>query len=299
MRRNTVKSILHYEGNPIRPPSEASSIILQVAAGCPHNRCTFCGAYQGLKYHRKPADALTADLEFAARYCKRQDRVFLADGDCLALPFADLGDLLRLIRKKLPWVRRTSLYGSGRSMAKKSAAELAELKELGLARVYIGLESGDEEVLRRVNKGVSAAEIIAGGRRLRRAGLFVSVTVLLGLAGTGGTTRHAVMSARAISEMRPHQAAFLTLMLIPGTELYHAAEIGEFILPDADKMLAELGLMLENISPETMIQIHANHASNYLPISGRLPKDRTALLNAISAARRGRTSLKPEYLRGL
>ncbi len=290
---------MHYEGNPIRPPSEAASIILQVAAGCPHNRCTFCGAYQGLSYHRKEQTLIEADLEFAARYCRRQNRLFLADGDCLALPFADLADILARIRKKIPWVRRISLYGSGRSIAGKSDNELAELKRLGLDRVYVGLESGDEELLRQVNKGCTARQMIEGGQRLRKAGLFVSITILLGLAGAGGSERHTRMTGRAISEMRPHQAAFLTLMLVPGTALYEKARAGDFNLPGPEEMLAELGLMLENIAPETRVQVHANHASNYLPISGRLPRNRESLLAAIESARRGHTPLKPEFMRGL
>jgi len=290
---------MDYEGNPIRPPSEASSIILQVAAGCPHNRCTFCGAYQGLKYHRKDDDIIDSDLAFAARYCQRLDRVFLADGDCLALPFADLCKIQDKISRALPWVRRTSLYASGRSIAGKSEAELIELKKRGYDRVYVGLESGDDELLGRVKKGSSAAEIINGCQRLRRAGFFVSITVLLGLAGPEGSEKHAHLTGRAISEMQPHQAAFLTLILVPGTPLYQAAQDGLFVLPSPGEMLAELAMMIETIAPETRLQIHANHASNYLPLAGRLPRDRERLLGALKAAQRGETTLKPDYLRGL
>ena len=290
---------MHYEGNPIRPPSEAGSIILQVATGCPHNRCAFCGAYRGLSWRIKPEETIAADLEFASRHCRRQDRLFLADGDCLALPFPFLAALMAKTRHRLPWVKRISLYASGRSIARKSDAELAELKRLGLARVYLGLESGDEELLAEVEKGCTAETMIEGGRRLRKAGLFVSATALLGLAGRQGAKRHARLTGLALSRMRPHQAAFLTLMLVPGTPLHREAAADRFVLPGPEELLAELEEMIKNIAPETRMQVHANHASNYLPLSGRLPRDRERLLAAIKAARTGTTPLKPEHLRAL
>jgi len=290
---------MDYEGNPIRPPSEAGSIILQVATGCPHNRCAFCGAYRGLSWRIKPDETIEADLEFASRYCRRQDRLFLADGDCLALPFPFLADLMARIREKLPWVRRISLYGSGRSMAGKNGHELAELKRLGLDRVYVGLESGDEELLAKARKGCTAESMIEGAVRLREAGLFVSATVLTGLAGREGSERHARLTGQALSRMRPHQAAFLTLMLIPGTPMHGDATEGRFVLPGPEEMLAELGEMIKNIDPQARMQVHANHASNYLPLTGRLPRDREAILAAIEMARSGATPLKPEHLRAL
>jgi radical SAM superfamily enzyme YgiQ (UPF0313 family) len=171
---------MDYQGKHlIRPPSEADSIILQVTVGCSHNKCTFCGTYKGERFRLKPDEIIEADLQFAARYCRRQHRIFLADGDVLVLPQKKLRQLFLDINEKLPWVNRVSLYGNEKSIRLKSVSELQELKELGLNRVYLGLESGSDPVLAAIIKGADSRAMIEAGRKIRQAGLFLSVTVLL------------------------------------------------------------------------------------------------------------------------
>jgi radical SAM superfamily enzyme YgiQ (UPF0313 family) len=289
---------MDYVGNIIRPPSEAASIILQVTVGCSHNRCTFCGTYRGELFRLKDEKTIAADLEFAAIYCRRQNRVFLADGDVLSLPQTRLVALLTRIRSKLPWVKRISLYGNAKNGLRKSVAELEELKSLGLNRVYLGLESGHQATLAAIDKGVTVAQQITFGRQVRQAGLFLSTTVLLGLAGRDHSREHAVETGRAISAMQPSQVGVLTLMLLPNTPLFEQAARGEFSLPDQDGLLEELYLLVENIEVERL-QLQTNHASNYLPLNCRLPKDKEQVLAAIRMARAGEIVLKPEHLRAL
>lgn len=289
---------MHYEGNLIRPPSEADSIILQVTVGCSHNRCTFCGTYRGELFRIKDELIIDADLDFAARYCRRQSRVFLADGDVLSLPQKRLVALFSKIRKKLPWIKRISLYANAKNGLRKSLADLEELKGWGLDRVYLGLESGHDPTLLAISKGVTVAEQVRFGRLVREAGLFLSVTVLLGISGRENSLAHAIDTGRAISAMQPSQVGILTLMLLPNTPLYGQAGRGEFTLPDREGMLKELYHLVENIEVERL-QLQTNHASNYLPISCRLPKDKGEVLDSIRLALSGGIALKPEHLRAL
>ncbi|MDH3349593.1 MAG: radical SAM protein, partial [Desulfobulbaceae bacterium] len=171
---------MHYEGTIIRPPSEAFSIILQVTAGCSHNRCTFCGAYRDKPFSFKDDKQVAKDIDFAAAYCKRQKTLFLADGNCLVLSQKKLCAILKKIRKRLPWVRRVSLYGNCRDILAKSDKELTQLRELGLGRIYMGLESGHDETLYRIDKGSNSEEMINGAHKAKKAGIFLSVTSLLG-----------------------------------------------------------------------------------------------------------------------
>lgn len=291
---------MHYQGSIIRPPSEADSIILQVAVGCPHNRCTFCGAYREpeQRFQIKDEEFVERDLDFAARHCRRLTTVFLADGDALIIPPQRLLALCRRIREKLPWVRRISLYANGRTLLKRSPEELAALKAAGLGRIYMGLESGCDQVLRDIGKGATAAEMVAAGRRAREAGIFLSVTCLLGIGGAARSQEHAKATAAVLSEMQPNQIAVLTLMLLDNTELGQAAKEGRFQLPSQSGMLHELRTMLDGLV-EFRCQFHANHASNYFSLEGRLPKDRERFLAQIGCALAGTARLKPEWLRAL
>lgn len=289
---------MHYEGNIIRPPSEAHSIILQVTVGCSHNKCTFCGAYKGVRFRIKDGTAVDDDIAFAARYCKNQKRVFLADGDALIIPTARLEEIFSSIRQNLPWVNRISLYGNAKSILRKSIDDLKRLKALGLDRIYMGLESGHGPTLKNIRKGVTPAQMIEAAAMVRDAGLFLSVTVLLGIAGEDQSIIHARETGRVLTEMKPNQIAALTLMLLENTPLYNDARTGSFQLPDQNKLLAELGILVEAIDLDR-VQFQANHASNYLPISGRLAKDKDRILGLIADGLRGRRQLRAEYQRAL
>lgn len=288
---------MNYDGQIIRPPSEAQSIILQVTVGCSHNKCTFCGAYKEKLFSIKDAETIEKDLDFAATFCGRQKRMFLADGDALVIPFQRLESIFLAIRQKLPWVSRVSLYASARSIRSKSEAELQRLKELGLDRVYLGLESGNDEILTRVKKGETVSSMIEAAEKIRNAGLFLSVTALLGLGQSVLSEAHAIDTARALTLMRPRQIGILTLMPLDNTELGQHVLQGEFILPPPEELLRELRLMIAHLDCTT--QIHANHASNYVPITGRLPRDKAKLLHEIDEALKGNRQMVPEMLRSL
>lgn len=289
---------MHYEGNVIRPPSEADSIILQVTVGCSHNKCTFCGAYKDVRFRIKEDEVVDQDIDFAATYCKRQQRVFLADGDALIIPQKRLVPLLGRIREKLPWVNRISLYANTKSIMLKSDDELKELKLLGLDRVYMGVESGSDRILRDIRKGADSAGMITAGKRVKDAGLFLSVTVLLGIGGRAYSQEHAVATGRVVSAMGANQIAALTLILLPNTLLYLDEKTNKFTLPGQKEILLELRTMVEHIS-SPRVQFHSNHASNYLPLNCRLTKDRDRVLAVIDQALAGTMMLKPEFLRAL
>jgi len=289
---------LHYEGNIIRPPSEANSIILQVSVGCSHNKCTFCGAYKGVRFRIKDDLTINEDISFAAKYCRQQKRVFIGDGDALIIPTDRLTEIFLSIRENLPWVNRISLYGNAKSILRKNNEELVKLKELGLDRIYMGLESGHAPTLKKIRKGVTAEQMIAAAVMVREAGVFLSVTVLLGIAGINDSEIHASESGRILTEMKPNQIAALTLMLLENTPLHENAVSGSFHLPDQKMLLAELRTMVNCINLER-VQFQANHASNYLPISGRFMKDKKKILQIIEDGLAGRKYLKAESQRGL
>jgi radical SAM superfamily enzyme YgiQ (UPF0313 family) len=289
---------MHYEGNIIRPPSEATSILLQVTVGCSRNKCTFCGTYQGERFRIKEDAVITADIAFAAQHCRRQRRVFLCDGDALIIPQVRLLKILDQIKTQLPWVTRVGAYANAKSLKIKGLDQLRRLREMGLGILYMGLESGDDETLRAINKGASAETMIAMGRKAKSAGFKLSITVLLGLAGRRRSQIHARQTGRILSAIDPDYVGALSLMLIPGTPLYEDHRQGRFQLIEPMEMLAELRTMLADTHLSQGL-FHANHASNYLPIKARLPKEKATTLALIDAALAGRVSLKPEWMRAL
>jgi radical SAM superfamily enzyme YgiQ (UPF0313 family) len=289
---------MEYVGHVIRPPSEADSIILQVTVGCSYNKCTFCGAYKDVAFTIKDEATIIQDLQFAGQYCRRQHRVFLADGDVLILSQKRLIRLFQLIHHYLPWISRISLYGNARAIRSKSHENLQELKALGLDRVYMGLESGCNDILQSIKKGESAETMIAAANKVSKSGIFLSVTALLGLGGVASSERHAAETAKVLSAMAPRQIAILTFIPLANTVLGQEILAGKLVLPDAKAILAELSLLIRGLQG-IRCQFHANHASSYLPIAGRLPKDRENLLATIEMAKRGAVALIPEHHRAL
>ena len=280
---------MQYEGNIIRPPSEANSIIFQVTAGCSHNKCTFCGAYKD-KAFKVRLDSFAADLEFAIQHCTRQTRVFLADGDALILPYDQLVDILKSIRNSLPWVKRVSLYANCKAIRSKTEKQLCYLKTLGLDRVYLGLESGHDTILEQIQKGETSRSMIAAAEKINSCGLFLSVTVLLGIANSKLSQDHAKATAEVVSAMAPRQIAALTVMPIPGTKFHYQIQNGIATIPNTDTLLQELKTIIDCISLNR-VQFYANHASNYLHLSGRLQKDKEKLINTIDHALAGEIPL--------
>ncbi|HEB49903.1 MAG TPA: radical SAM protein [Desulfobulbus sp.] len=288
---------MHYEGTVIRPPSEAHSIIFQVTLGCSHNRCTFCGAYRDKPFRIRSEEEIGRDIAFARRHCRRQKTVFLADGNALAIPHARLHALCRRIRQQLPWVRRISLYANSRDILRLREDQLVALRKLGLGRIYMGLESGHDPTLAAIGKGADSTAMVEAGRRVRRASIFLSVTCLLGIAGTEDSQAHARATAAVINRMRPSQVAVLTLMLLDNTELGRRARQGRFRLPDRMGLCRELHTLIRDL--DLRAQFQANHASNYFVLNGRLPRDQKKFLATVEQALAGSLQFTPEAQRAL
>lgn len=289
---------MHHEGFCIRPPSEAQSILLQVTLGCSHHRCTFCGSYQDKRFAIKDDAIILEDILYASRFMRDCHRLFLMDGDALIIPQSRLVWILSQIQEHLPFVKRVGSYANAKAIRRKSLADLKELKALGLGILYVGVESGDDRVLERVNKKTSAAELTELAARVKEAGIKLSVTVLLGLAGVDGSMAHARATGALLSAMDPDYVGALTVMLIPGTPLEEARQAGAFQLPDKLGLLRELREMLAHTHLSRGL-FFSNHASNYLPIRARLPRGKAEALALIDGALEGRIRLKPEWLRAL
>lgn len=289
---------MDYQGMIIRPPSEANSILLQVTLGCSHGKCRFCGAYQGKRFNIKDRDIVLEDIQYAAAHFQDHRRLFLCDGDALVMPQPRLLEILGLIRTNLPWVTRVGTYASAKALRMKTDDELTELREAGIGIVYMGLESGDDDILVAMNKNGDSASIIREGQRAKQAGFKLNVTVLNGLGGVEHSMRHARATGRALTEMDPDQIGALTLMLVPGTPLHDQAERGEFHLPDSHGMLAEIREMLAGTTLTRGLFL-ADHASNYLPLRVKLPSGKERALAELDAALAGARQLRPESVRRL
>lgn len=289
---------MHYEGNILRPPNEANSILLQVTIGCSRNKCTFCGAYKGKRFSIKSDEIIMEDIAFAANYCKRQRRVFLCDGDALIVPQKKLLKIVGEIKKQLPWVTRVGTYANAKSLKLKTLDELKELKAQGLGIVYMGLETGNDVTLKKINKGATSKSIIQMGKKAKQAGIKLSITVIMGIAGRKRSRIHAEETGRVLSSIDPEYVGALSLMLIPGTPMYKDYESGTFSLPGSYELLEELKIMIATTELSKGL-FYANHASNYLPIKARLPKDKDATIKLINKALSGQIPLKPEFMRAL
>ncbi len=289
---------LDYEGAIYRPPSEARSIILQATVGCAHGRCTFCVSYRDKRFRIKDRAVIEADLKKASRLYRGVKRLFVADGDALILPMREWRWLLPAIREHLPWVERVGVYATGRAIRKKSDEDLAWLRQHGLGIVYLGVESGDDETLTYVRKDSTAAQQVEAGRRVKAAGIEVSVTVLLGIAPPGRSREHARHTGAALTAMDPDYVGALSVMVCEGTELARLVEEGKHPVPGPRELLAELREMLA-ATDLTDGYFMANHASNYLPLKVRLPGDKAEALALLDEALGGRVALRPEAYRAL
>ena len=266
---------MQYTQRLFRPPAEADGLIFQVALGCPHNTCRFCGMYKGVPYRVRPQAEVLAEIEEAARRYPGERRVFLADGDVLALSFERLRLLLEALNRSFPQLARVNLYANGSSLLAKSDAELTALRDLKLNTLDVGLESGDEELLRRVDKGETAEGMCEAVRRAQAIGLKGSVMVLLGLGGRAGSARHADATAALLNRMQPRLLSALRVIEVPGAEMYAGYEA-----VSEREAAGELIRLLRGLHLEKTV-FRANHTSNPVPLEGRLPRDRDALLREI------------------
>ena len=288
---------VRYKGKVYRPPSEAYSLIIQVTYGCSHNRCAFCDMYDDKHFAMRPMEEIREDFELARRVYRRVERVFLADGDALMRKTDDLVQILGLVYGLFPECQRVTCYASPTSLQIKPEEELRLLREKGLKMVYMGLESGCDAVLERMDKGHTAAQIIAAGQKARRSGLQLSVTAISGLGSRELWRKHAVETAQAFNAMNPEYIGLLTLMVEPGTPLEKWVREGSFYVLKPVEVMQEMELFLQHIdSPGSVFRM--NHASNYLTLKGTLNQDRELLLQQVRQGLAGR-GLKDEFLRGL
>ena len=287
---------MKYEGSVYRPPSEAYSLIVQATIGCAHDKCTFCSMYKDKQFRLRPVSDVVDDLREARRTYRKIERIFLADGDALVTGTENLLALLKEISVLFPECERVTVYGSPGDVLRKPPEELELLRENGLKIVYIGAESGDDEVLRRVKKGADADEIITAIRKLEEAGIQASVTFISGLGGLELSEKHAVGSARIITESRPSYAALLTLLLEPGAPMYEDVKSGKFSFMTPEQIAVETLLLLSLARPETECVFRSNHASNYVPLKGTLPYDNDRLMKTLEAALKN-GAFKDDYFR--
>ncbi len=289
---------MHYEGMCIRPPSEANSILLQATVGCSHNKCTFCGSYKDKRFRIKDNDIILSDILFASRYMRDQDRLFIMDGDALIIPYRRLTWILERIKEHLPWVKRVGVYANTKGIRMKSEEELIRLKEMGIGIIYMGIETGDDQTLEAIRKGAKAQRILDMGKKVKRAGIKLSVTVLLGIAGKERSLIHSKATGELLSAIDPDYIGALTLMIMPGTPLADDLSSGRFELPDNFGMLMELREMIAATNLTGGL-FFSNHASNYLPVKARLPKEKKQTLDLIDMALQGKVELRPEWMRAL
>ncbi len=302
----------------VRPPSEHRSYYLPLTAGCSNNTCAFCMMY-GMKLRIRDLAEVKQEIEALALYHAHRvrlpnippivygiadewdgQRVFLQDGDALVYPYQQLKEALHLLNQKFPDLTRIGTYATPKDILRRSIDELIELRKLKLGIIYMGIESGDDEILEHIKKGATSQEIISAGRRIKEAGITSSVTVILGLGGVEKSDLHALATAKVLTEVDPGFAGALTLTAVPGTPIYDWWQKGKLTLIDPFRSLEELKIILEN-STFSNCFFSSMHASNYLSIRGTLPRDQEKMLNQLNRVLRLRDEkqLRPEFLRGL
>lgn len=289
---------MRYTGRVFRPPSEAYSLIVQATIGCSHNKCTFCEMYKEKQFKLRPLKEVKEDFDIARHTYKTIERIFLADGDALIRKMDDLEEILKHIKKVIPECERITCYGSPQSIKLKSLEDLKRLKELGLSMIYLGLESGSDKILKKVNKGETSEEIVNAGIKIKKAGIKVSVTAISGLGGKELWEEHAIQTGKALSKMKPDYIGLLTLMLEGGTPMQRDYQNGKFKPLNAREVAKETHLLLENLDSEGSV-FRSNHASNYLTLKGDLNKDKEKMMNQLKSAIDGKTGFKGESFRAL
>ena len=290
---------MRYEGNIFRPPSEAYSLLVQVTIGCTHNKCTFCSMYKDKKFRIRDPKEVLEDLAWARKHYRHVERIFLCDGDALALTNAKLLPILNFISENFPECQRVTAYARATDVLRKSEEELKELRRAGISMVYIGAESGSDAVLEQINKGETRQQLIDGVRKAEACGIRASVTFISGIAGKAGWEDHAVQTGTMISEMEPSYVGLLTLLVDPDVPIAEEIRSGKLQLLSPEEVMAETLLMLENTDVSKTCVFRSNHASNYLSLRGNLPEDKDAMMAQIRRAMKDSGMLKDERFRAL
>lgn len=289
---------MRYEGTIYRPPSEWQSYILQVTIGCSHNACTFCGMFKDKTYRVRPLHEIFDDIDMAKNQLGSVEQVFLCDGDAISLETDSLLQIIYRLKRVFPEVREIATYAGPKSTLAKSSEDLERLHEAGLTKVYLGVESGDERVLRDTCKGVTAAQMLEAGQKLVESGMELYAIILLGLAGKERSKEHAEATAELINRMKPAHLTAMTYTPVPGTKMYRDIEAGNFVVPDARECLVETKTLVEHLSVEKL-HFLSNHASNYVSIDAQFPDDREEVLAILDAAIDKKIPMRSENSRGL
>jgi len=290
---------MKYEGMIYRPPSEANSLILQVTVGCSYNRCTFCHSFRDKSFRIKSFEEIKEDIDEASSYGAIR-RVFLADGDALVVPQEDLVRILTYLKLKIRGLERVGIYANAVDVLKKNLDELKVLKDLNLGIVYMGVESGNAKVLKRIKKNATPTHMVSAAKRIKEAGMLLSVTVLLGIGGVELSREHAEDTGKILSKMDPHYVGALSLIVVPGTPIAEEIDSGKLVLPSPFELIRELEIMISNCNL-THCFFASNHASNYLPLRIRMPEEKEKALELIRKVleRKDPEILRPEYMRAL
>ena len=290
---------MRYEGRLYRPPSEAHSYILQATIGCSWNKCTYCDMYRDKDMRVRTIDELREDISLArAQLGPNVEKMFVADGDALTMDMEHWNAVLDTSREAFPRLRQVSCYAMATNILEKTPTELDELAARGLSLLYIGPETGDADTMKRIAKGSTPDDHVEAAQRAHEASMKISAIFLLGAGGTERSQAHAEGSAKLATAMDPEFLAALTLTIVPGTPIAKLAETNRFTVPDTHGLLEELATFVRGTQPTDAL-FRTNHASNYLPIGGRLPRDRESILRVIDDALSGRIALRPESTRGL
>lgn len=290
---------MRYEGDIYRPPSEAYSLLVQVTIGCTHNKCTFCKMFKDKKFRVRRLEEVLEDLAWARAKYRSIPRIFLCDGDALALSNNRLMPILDYIKENFPECERVSIYGRASDVLKKSDEEMKQLLDAGLTMVYIGAESGSDKVLKDVCKGETRQQLIDGVKKIEECGMQASVTFISGLAGKDGWEEHAIETGTMISEMEPSYVGLLTLIVEPNVPMAKDIESGKLKLLSPEEVMAETLLMLKHTNVTKKCVLRSNHASNYVSLRGDLPYDKEAMMNTLRVAMENKNMFKDERFRAL
>lgn len=290
---------MRYEGDIYRPPSEAYSLLVQVTIGCTHNKCTFCKMFKNKKFRVRALEEVLEDLAWARQRYRRVERMFLCDGDALALSNRRLMPILEYIKEKFPECERVTIYGRANDVNKKTEEEMKELFDAGITMVYIGAESGSDKVLKDVNKGVTRQELIDAVRKIEDCGMEASVTFISGLAGKDGWEDHAIQTGTMITEMNPSYVGLLTLIVEPNVPMFDDIQSGKLRLLSPEEVMQETLLMLEHTNVDKKCVFRSNHASNYVSLRGDLPQDKEKMMDMLKKAIGNHDMFRHEMFRAL
>ncbi|GAA0182572.1 radical SAM protein [Clostridium sediminicola] len=287
---------MRYEGMVYRPPSEANSLIVQVTIGCSHNKCTFCSMYKEKQFRIRKLEDVLEDFEIARGRYRIIRRIFLADGDALILKTEHLEKILLKIKELFPECERVSAYATAQDINRKSHEELVRLRELGLQILYLGVETGSDEILKDIKKDCTATEMIEAGQKTKKAGMKVSATLIIGAGGKEKSELNAVESGKVISQMDPDYLGLLTLTVDRGTEMEEKVRRGDIATLSPMEAMIEIRKLIQNLELTNCV-LRSNHVSNYLALAGTLNKDKKMLLEQLDEVIKGDYQFKTDFYR--